>query len=69
MVQNAGQTETPRELFLHVKTGNIYELWTRVIHCTNGREHETLVIYARQGSPVPQFARESNEFFEKFKPC
>lgn len=54
--------------YKHLKTGNIYYLLRDdVINCTNANDHQTMVLYKRDGYPDLIFVREKEEFFEKFK--
>ncbi len=54
--------------FLHIKTGDTYEmLRDDVINCTNANDHQTMVLYKRDGYPDLIFVREKEEFYQKFK--
>ncbi len=54
--------------YKHLKTGNIYYLLRDdVINCTNANDHQTMVLYKRDGYPDLIFVREKEEFFEKFE--
>ena len=54
--------------FLHLKTGDTYEmLRDDVINCTNANDHQTMVLYKRDGYPDLIFIREKEEFYQKFK--
>lgn len=56
--------------YKHLKTGNMYDVInTNIIHCTNGREDEILVLYTRTDGSCNGhiFAREINEFNSKFE--
>ena len=54
--------------FTHLTTGDTYEM-TRddVINCTNANDHQTMVLYKRDGYPDLIFVREKQEFYEKFQ--
>ena len=54
--------------FKHLKTGDTYfMLRDDVINCTNANDHQTMVLYRREGYPELIFVREKEEFFQKFK--
>lgn len=53
----------------HKKTGNLYEVLSMAVDCTNARDGTVVVIYYRVGCvDVPQFVREVAEFRAKFEP-
>lgn len=55
--------------FIHLKTGDKYFLVRDdVINCTNSNNHQTMVLYKREGYPELIFVREKEEFFKKFAP-
>ena len=54
--------------FRHLKTGDTYEMISDdVINCTNANDHQTMVLYKRDGYPDLIFVREKQEFYEKFQ--
>ncbi len=54
------------EMFVHIKTGNLYLAVGEAINSTNGEhEDETMIIYANESKMI--FVREKKEFLEKFK--
>ncbi len=54
--------------FKHLKTGDTYEMIRDdVINCTNANDHQTMVLYKRDGYPDLIFVREKQEFYEKFQ--
>ena len=58
------------ELYIHNKTGNLYEIIGRdIINATNGFEDQRMIMYIREGSEFKGqiFVREEKEFLEKFK--
>lgn len=57
------------ELYVHNKTGNLYEIIERnIINATNGFENQRMIMYIREGSGFKGqiFVREEGEFFTKF---
>ena len=52
------------ETVIHNKTGNIYFVLDVLLDATNSREGQCIVIYMNVLGKV--FAREQNEFYEKF---
>lgn len=54
--------------YKHLKTGDTYEMVRDdVINCTNANDHQTMVLYKRDGYPDLIFVREKNEFLQKFE--
>lgn len=54
--------------FKHLKTGDTYEMVRDdVINCTNANDHQTMVLYKRDGFPDLIFVREKEEFYQKFQ--
>jgi hypothetical protein len=49
----------------HLKTSNLYTVIGEASNCTNGLEHEVLILYTNDLGKV--FARNRNEFWEKFE--
>ena len=54
-----------RSTVRHVKTNSLYTVIGEAANCSNGREHEVLILYTQDGTKV--FARDRNEFWEKFE--
>lgn len=55
-------------IWRHKKTGNLYELLSHVLDCTNSRDGTRAVVYCRADHHgVPQFVRDTAEFEEKFE--
>ena len=56
------------DIWRHKKTGNLYELLSHVVDCTNSRDGTRAVVYCGLVNPsVPQYVREWTEFQEKFE--
>jgi len=53
-------------LFIHKKTGNVYQVVGECLNCTNAQDGQEMVIYAKDGKT---FVREKREFLEKFIPA
>lgn len=54
--------------YKHLKTGDTYEMVRDdVINCANANDHQTMVLYKRDGYPDLIFVREKNEFLQKFE--
>ncbi|MGL5717837.1 MAG: hypothetical protein ACRCX2_32850 [Paraclostridium sp.] len=52
-------------LWRNNKNKKLYYVLFLTKHCTNGREHETMVLYSRDGE---YYTRELSEFLIKFSP-
>ena len=58
------------ELYIHNKTGNLYEIVGRdIINATNDFEDQRMIMYIREGAEFKGqiFVREEREFLEKFR--
>lgn len=52
--------------FRHEKTGHKYVRLGVATNCTNAQDGQKMVLYKRADTDGPIFAREFNEFYEKF---
>lgn len=54
-------------MYKHNRTGDIYKILnSNVINCTNAQEDEIMVIYSHYHDDSLLFARERQEFYERF---
>lgn len=52
--------------FRNKKTGNIYQLISYALDCTNERDGTPVVLYCPEKQPETLYVREKEEFFRKF---
>lgn len=62
---NAPYKETTYR-YRHLKTGNIYILVGIAINATNAQDGQGMILYTKENDSVT-YAREENEFLEKFE--
>jgi len=55
------------KIYIHKKTGNLYKLIGTALDCTNSTEGRRLVLYTRADIKSTTYARELNEFLNKFE--
>ncbi len=53
---------SPGEIFIHIKSGNLYTVVGSALNSTNGQPGLLVIYICKDGT----FAREVNEFMEKF---
>lgn len=54
------------QIWRHKKTENLYKVLGKVLDCTNATEGRIMVVYTKDDTEKT-FAREENEFLEKFE--
>ena len=55
------------ELFINIKTGDVYVVeWRGIINATNANEGQRMILYSNIDT-YQAYVREENEFYEKFK--
>lgn len=59
--------QSSAELYRNKKNSKIYQVYLRVVDCTNGREDTPMIVYGLEGGP-PRFVRDAAEFAVKFEP-
>lgn len=58
-----------RNLWVNKKNGKTYELMQEITNATNDQDGQVMILYRphHPNADVPWYAREINEFFEKFE--
>lgn len=56
-----------RTVWRNHSNGQLYELWAEVSNCSDETDDEkNMVVYSHAGSKVPEFVRETKDFYRDF---